>query len=401
MTKAKHFILSGLFALLISISVGMPYATASTINSKQNSEIAIPPQQLISSNVEALRISLEMNRVDLERERLLAEERRERLVIIGAMIGGLAAFLTFILSLFTFIANQNARERERFEAVVQALTSCEADVDPTRRLAAAHALPRYFVARSWYVPWRFPFRIEVANLIAACFKIRAAKSDLCPQLQYQSLPSDKDQRKIDLGLNPNLPRSNESPHEEFFYRALASSITRISASSEKPFAGINFSSSDLRSLDLEGANFANANLSLSYFCNTILNSANLNGAQLFGAVLSGAMLVDARMIGASLRLAIIENASLAEANLTGADLEYAILDWAFLHKATLRNAELNRAYLSHAHLHDANLEGASLTGCSGLDSAEFSDGTVLPDGTKWKPTIDLTKFIIHGKEDGE
>ena len=62
------------------------------------------------------------------------------------------------------------------------------------------------------------------------------------------------------------------------------------------------------------------------------------------------------------------------------------LQRAFLAMANLEGTDLYEANLQGAVLARANLEGAHLEG------AFLSDYTTLPDGTKWTPDTDMTRF---------
>jgi uncharacterized protein YjbI with pentapeptide repeats len=121
------------------------------------------------------------------------------------------------------------------------------------------------------------------------------------------------------------------------------------------------SQSDLQGLTLEGATMTGANLS----------GADLSRADLAGAALLGTNLGGANLSKAVLRRADLRYAVLIEADLRGADLRYANLQWVDLQYADLRGARLD-----HAHLHRAHLNGAT-----------------LPDGTRWRPDTDMTRFI--------
>jgi hypothetical protein len=106
--------------------------------------------------------------------------------------------------------------------------------------------------------------------------------------------------------------------------------------------------------------------------------------------LQGAFLARANLQGASLAEAKLEGANL-QANLQGANLVRANLEGAVLMMANLEGARLIWANLEGAFLQEANLEGAFLPGAN-LQGAKFNDETTLPDGTKWTPDTDMTRF---------
>jgi hypothetical protein len=102
---------------------------------------------------------------------------------------------------------------------------------------------------------------------------------------------------------------------------------------------------------------------------------------LAGVDLSGVNLWFAELQGANLRGANLKRAALEGANLQGAELDYA----------NLKGAELEGANLQEANLFYANLQGAELVGAN-LELAQFDTSTTLPDGTRWRPDTDLSRF---------
>ncbi len=102
---------------------------------------------------------------------------------------------------------------------------------------------------------------------------------------------------------------------------------------------------------------------------------------LYDGSLQGAYLSSANWQGAKMRDADLQEALLAAANLQGVDLFRANLRGTHFWRANLREVNLTAANLLDAILHEANLTGAI-----------FSEETVLPDGTNWKPDADLGRF---------
>lgn len=153
----------------------------------------------------------------------------------------------------------------------------------------------------------------------------------------------------------------------------------------------NLSSAKLREANLSGANLINVNLSGANLINANLSSANSMAANLSGVNLSDANLSGANLYGVSL-----SDAKLWEANLSGAYLIKGNLSGGDLLAANLSGARLDDANLSSAYLGGANLTGAYIGGAnlSGayLRLAWFDETTTLPDGTKWTPDTDLTRF---------
>lgn len=102
---------------------------------------------------------------------------------------------------------------------------------------------------------------------------------------------------------------------------------------------------------------------------------------LFDGSLRGAYLSGANLAGANLQDADLQNVLLIAATLDGARLHGASLRGSHLWRAKLRGAE----FLG-ANLLDANLEEADLSG------AVFDTHTMLPDGTYWRPGVDVLRF---------
>lgn len=91
-------------------------------------------------------------------------------------------------------------------------------------------------------------------------------------------------------------------------------------------------------------------------------------------------------------------ADLIKADLRVSNLEGAYLVGAYLIKADLGFTNLARACLEDADLAGACLEGANLMGAR-LGSTQFSEETTLPDGAKWTPDTDMTRFIDRDHPD--
>ena len=87
----------------------------------------------------------------------------------------------------------------------------------------------------------------------------------------------------------------------------------------------------------------------------------------------------------------LSNANLENANLSGANLESANLWFANLQGAVLQVTSLRNAWLEAANLKGADLWQSSLENAR-LKNALFSETTILPDGSKWTPDVDLQCF---------
>ena len=123
----------------------------------------------------------------------------------------------------------------------------------------------------------------------------------------------------------------------------------------------------LQNADLSQANLQDANFGGVYLFNAdAFSTANLRSTELDHAILT-----DAKLTVVDLSWAILFNT-----DLRGANLSYSQLS-----NATLSNSDLRGADLSHANLHLAN-----------LDDIVIDETTTLPDGTKWSPETDMTRF---------
>jgi len=96
---------------------------------------------------------------------------------------------------------------------------------------------------------------------------------------------------------------------------------------------------DLRSLDLHGAQLSFAELDGVNLQGVNLEGARLDNADLSHANLEGANLSNARLDKANLSHANLAGADLTWAELTGADLSYANLEGTILDNAKMRNAD--------------------------------------------------------------
>jgi hypothetical protein len=88
------------------------------------------------------------------------------------------------------------------------------------------------------------------------------------------------------------------------------------------------------------------------------------------------------LIGQDMRYANLTGADLWSANLTGTILRHARLQDAILRKVNLSGADLRGTYLENAILREAIIDEKTL----------FDERTVLPDGARWHPAVDLTRF---------
>ena len=128
--------------------------------------------------------------------------------------------------------------------------------------------------------------------------------------------------------------------------------------------------SNLRNVDLTGAN-----LTWSILVGSKLNGAILRDANLRGSNLAFISLPEANLQGADLSFVTLRNSYLRDADFTGVKLLGANLRNADLTGTNLRNADLTGADFTGADFTGADFTGAVLSGVIGLD--EIID--VLPD----------------------
>lgn len=150
----------------------------------------------------------------------------------------------------------------------------------------------------------------------------------------------------------------------------------------------NLQNAYLRDATLAGAYIAEANLE-----GTHLTTANLSHVNFWKSNLRRAKLIGANMEWAYLRAAKLDNADLRGANLMCAKLDEADFQYAWLIGSVLENAKMSATDLRGAVLVNANMLDAD------LDGAVFSEETVLPDGTYWTATTDMTRFTDSSHPD--
>lgn len=114
----------------------------------------------------------------------------------------------------------------------------------------------------------------------------------------------------------------------------------------------------------------------------------LRNQQLTRAYLSEADFEDADLMGARLQRADMRRINLRYANLRNTQLI----------RADLKNADLQFANFANANLRGVRLEGALMQGAK-LQGAEFSENTMLPDGTYWSEGTDISRFTDPNHHD--
>lgn len=118
-----------------------------------------------------------------------------------------------------------------------------------------------------------------------------------------------------------------------------------------------------------------------------LGKVNLQEADLFNANLQ-----DAHLSRANLQSANLIQANLQSANLRSAKMRHAHLFEAKMQHANLYNANLQEARLGSANLTNANLQDANLRDAKYVESSNFNEKTILPDGGYWTPDTDMTRY---------
>lgn len=138
---------------------------------------------------------------------------------------------------------------------------------------------------------------------------------------------------------------------------------------------------------------------------TDLRYANLDNANLQGVNLKNAICNNASFRNAILYRCDFENASLSMATFTGneffmtnfkdTDLTGATFIECFLTGENFENAEIHAGSFEGAFLQEANFTNAKLYDTcfvhANIKDAVF-DGSILPDGTKWTPETDMSRF---------
>lgn len=139
---------------------------------------------------------------------------------------------------------------------------------------------------------------------------------------------------------------------------------------------------DQGQIDLTEVNLSLVNLSEFDLSKSDLTNAKLNGADLRGAILDEATLVKAELNGADLRKAQVVGSRLQDANLSWADMRYVEMGFANLTNANLKGADLRNANLKNAVVKDLIYD----------ETTKFNKHTTLPDGAKWTPRTDLSRY---------
>jgi Pentapeptide repeats (8 copies) len=228
------------------------------------------------------------------------------------------------------------------------------------------------ISARWWAGWLHSFSAKLVSAIvtAGLFSL------LLTVVQQNEITSER-KRMLILQMG--------SPNQEFAIEA-ARHLNALGWLSDGSLEGATLYGASLSGAELSSANLSGVNLYAANLSGANLYGANLSGAELVFVNLSGANLPSSNLSGASLRGANLNGAISQSANLSGADLYDANLSGAHLPGANLNGALLQSANLSGAGLYGANLSGAY------LEAAEFDVKTTLPDGTKWTPYTDMTRF---------
>lgn len=161
-------------------------------------------------------------------------------------------------------------------------------------------------------------------------------------------------------------QKSKTPEEKFFF-----GLTDLDSSLHP----------EVKGCDLRGANLRKANLS-----ETVLARGDLKEVNLVAANLQKADLTQANLSGSNLR-----NADLRGASLNGSDLSDTMLAL-----ADFRGANLEGAYMVGADVKGIKLSKEMMllevAGVIYQDFPKFDENTVLPDGSKWSPNVDIMRF---------
>ncbi len=139
----------------------------------------------------------------------------------------------------------------------------------------------------------------------------------------------------------------------------------------------------LQEIDLRAANLEEAD----FYC------ADLQGANFQFAMLKNASLKKANLVGADFSRSKAWGAKCYKADMRGANFTEARLYRADFTSADLQQANFTDAVLEGANLKETNLRGAIFVKTVFLtEKAAPETVTILPDGTHWTPTTDMSKF---------
>jgi serine/threonine-protein kinase len=159
------------------------------------------------------------------------------------------------------------------------------------------------------------------------------------------------------------------------------------SASAKPIPGASNSNGSQSERKLDSPSLLKAYLKgRRDFSSYNLRLLNLTGADLLEVNFHSAQLEKINLQGANLQKSDFGNASLVRANLKDTNLSKAYFSNANLEGADLRGADLSYAYFSQANLRGANLCGANLTGAKVSDEqlalAKTNWLTVRPNGKR-------------------
>lgn len=156
-------------------------------------------------------------------------------------------------------------------------------------------------------------------------------------------------------------------------------------------SGQYLQSANLRKAPLEDADLSDSDLRKAEMTRARLARAKFDRSDLRGVMADMVDAMNVNFRGAKMRRCHLSGARLLQADFSGADLRKAVL-----HKAILIEADLGGANLAGANLCGADLSKANLIGVrfedAKVEPAFFDERTRLPDGSRWRPDTDMTKF---------
>jgi len=179
-------------------------------------------------------------------------------------------------------------------------------------------------------------------------------------------------------------RQAERSEREELVRKLGSKVNEVSRQAAEDLRARRWlSDGSLQEIDLRAANLENADL----------YRADLQGANFQFAMLKNASLKKANLVGADFSRTKAWGAKCYKADLRAANFTDSRLYRADFTSADLQQADFTDAVLEGANLTEANLRGAVFVNTVFLtDKASPETVTLLPDGSKWTPNSDMSRF---------
>lgn len=119
----------------------------------------------------------------------------------------------------------------------------------------------------------------------------------------------------------------------------------------------------------------------TYYGANLSNAQLLSGLDMSNARMSGANLTNVNLLNTKLNNAILNDTIFVEGDLISTQMKGANLVKANFENAILQSVDFRGAVMNGANFHNAKLDGLI-----------FDSETILPDGTRWKPEVDIQVF---------